>query len=154
VRKIHNLRQVCCLMDENIFEAAGRQGKPRKDKASSGRTEGSSVKKNDGLVDPEISAMLDKMKSMKDDLENQLSSVYQKGRESKVNVSLMIESASALTNAQLEKMKEQEKLLSDKINAVIPAESCLKKPLKSKEKMTQERQGKLRGARNNWIPVR
>lgn len=142
-------------MDENIFEAAGKQGKAGKDKSSQGKTDGIASKKNEpNSVDPEINDMLDKMKFMKEDLENQLSSVYQKGKESKVNVSLLVESANALTTSQLEKMREQEKLLADKINAVIPAESCLKKPMKSKEKLTQERQGKMRGARNNWIPVR
>ena len=141
-------------MDENIFEAASRQGKARKDKLLQSKSEKNAPKKNEDSFDPEIHDMLDKMKYMKEDLENQLSSVYQKGKESKINVSLLVESASSLTASQLEKMKEQEKLLADKINAAIPAESCLKQPHKSKEKMTQERQGKMRGARNNWIPVR
>ncbi|HEV8051504.1 MAG TPA: hypothetical protein VGP47_03345, partial [Parachlamydiaceae bacterium] len=119
-------------MDENIFEAVSRQGKERRNKSLQGKSEASAAKKKeDKPVDPEIGVMLDKMKFMKQDLEVQLSDVYQKGKESNINVSLLVESASGLTASQLEKMKEQEKILNDNFNIAVPAESCLKKPEKT-----------------------
>lgn len=142
-------------MEDSIFDAASKFAKSRRTKPSEEKAENAPAKKIDDIVsDLALKEMLQKMRDMKKDLEDQLSTVYQKGKEAKVNVSLLVESARELTDQQFKQMQEQEKILTDKILAATPPESCLRKNPKSKEKLTQERQGKMRGARNNWIPVR
>jgi len=142
-------------MDKNIFESAGKQGLSQKKKAVvqfENRVEKSPQQPS--VHNEEINIMLQKMQNMKLDLENQLTEIYRKGEESKINVSLLMKDAGSLTRQEIQKMEAQKKILEDEIDLVIPQESCLKRKSKSKEKMTQERKGKLRGARNNWIPVK
>lgn len=141
-------------MTDNIFDTSRKLGQSKKNKTSL-ESEKLPVNKNPPTRnDYEIEEMLEKMRFMKKDLENQLSAVYQKGKESKINIALLVDNKDHLTEKELEKLQEEEKSLTEKISAVISPESCLKKIPKNKEKMTQERKGKLRGARNNWIPIR
>lgn len=140
-------------MDENIFEAARRLGKANKDKAAVSEAE-KNTNKNKDLSDLKVEDMMQKMKDMKNDLQGQLTEIYQKGSASNINVDHLIENSGGLAIKNLDKLREQEKILSDQINVAIPAESCLKQNQKNKETLTQERKGKLRGPRNNWIPVR
>jgi len=146
-------------MEDNIFDTASKQASQKK-KTVDGKSQQEGVENptkktlSENSSSSEIDLMLKKMQDMKTDLENQLASVYRKGRESKINVSYLVESVSSLTKQQLEKIEEQKKLLVDKINVAIPTETCIKKNAKGKEKLTQERKGKMRGARNNWIPVK
>jgi hypothetical protein len=141
-------------MDENIFEAASKQAKAKKNKPLEGKSEQGTSQKKVDLANQEVEEMLLKMQTMREDLENQLNNVYQKGSASNINVDHLIDNAGALAVKNLDKMKEQEKILSDKIGKAISSESCLRKNPKSKETLTQERKGKMRGSRNNWIPVR
>lgn len=136
-------------MDENIFEAAAKKTKRhRPEKAAS----------KDGAADPsksELTDMLKRIREMKTDLENKLGFIYEKGKEAKVDVDNLFGGTSAsFTMQQIEEIRAQEKILQDKLNAIIPPESCIRKVPKSKEKLTQERKGKFRGARQKWIPVR
>lgn len=141
-------------MDENIFEAARKMGTKKKVAASKPAPEAAS-KKNENLeIDPEVKGMLQKIQDMSNDLDNQLDSIYKKGKEAKINVSVLIENTGQLSDKQFEDMQAQKKTLMDKITKAVPPASCLKKKQKSKEELTQERKGKMRGARNNWIPVR
>ena len=133
-------------MEDNIFEAAGKQKRFVEKKTPAYESEKVTVKKTQD--DKSYSEL------MKKDLEDQLSDIYQKGKEKNLNAKLLVNNAKDLTSKQLEKMEEEEKKLIDKINAIIPPGACLIKNAKSKEKLTQERKGKLRGARNNWIPMR
>lgn len=141
-------------MDENIFEAASKQAKAKKNKPLGDKSEQETSQKKVDLANEEVGEMLQKMQTMREDLENQLNSVYQKGTASNINVDHLIDNAGALAVKNLDKMREQEKILSDKIGQAIPSESCLRKNPKSKDALTQERKGKMRGSRNNWIPVR
>ena len=142
-------------MEDNIFEASRKQSQFQKNKASQGHPEKDVVKKNkENTRLFELKEMLEKMHEMKKDLEDKLSYIYLKGKQSKIDASLLVNDARDLTRKQLEKMEEEEKKLIEKINAIIPPNACLKKTPKSKEKMTQELKGKMRGARNNWIPMR
>lgn len=136
---------------DNIFDAAGKFAQSKKNKALNEKPRNELIKNRDSS---EIDEMLQKMRDMKVDLEQQLSRVYQKGKDSKIDGAILVDNISHLTRQQLKEIEEQEKILTEKIQAAIPAESCLKKNPKSKEKLTQERQGKMRGMRNNWIPVR
>lgn len=140
-------------MDKNIFDAVGKTGGAKKKEASS--TPAPQTKPKEQVnIDPEIKEMLQKMQDMSDDLENQLETFRQKGKNSKVNVSLLLENTGILSKQQYEEMQKKKDELIEKIAKAIPAKSCLKKKQKSKEELTQERKGKLRGARNKWIPVR
>jgi hypothetical protein len=138
---------------ENIFDAAGKMGKAKKDKSAIPKPE-KKIDKNDELSNLTIEDMLQKMQDMKKDLEGQLDSIYKQGAAKRINVDRLIEESGGLAVKNLDKIKDQEKILSDKINEAILPESCLKKKPKSKEALTQERKGKLRGSRHNWIPVR
>ena len=127
-------------MEDNIFEAASKQGSSGKKKAFNEKSENHAaanarkVTKVENEDEGEIAQMLKKMQDMKIDLENQLANIYRKGRESKIDVSLLVENANALTKQQLEKMEEQQRLLMEKIDIAITKESCLKKKGKNKEK--------------------
>ena len=136
-------------MDENIFEAASK--KPKRHRLEK-------VASKDGLANPsksELTDMLKRIREMKSDLENKLGFIYEKGKEAKVDVdSLFGETSASFTMQQIEEIRVQEKILQDKLDAIIPPESCIRKVSKSKEKLTQERKGKFRGARQKWIPVR
>lgn len=146
-------------MEDNIFDAASKYAKYKKNKTTEGKSQVKSapapVKKMDVLdTDPALKEMLQKMRDMRKDLEDQLSTIYEKGKESKVNVSLLLHNTHELTDQQFKQMQEQEKMLTEKILAATPPESCLRRNPKTKEVLTQERQSKMRGARNHWIPVR
>lgn len=141
-------------MENNIFETAGKQAQSQKNKTSREMPRQNKGKKIEPTINSELQEMLEKMRIMKEDLEQQLSAIYEKGKESKVNVSLLIEKAKNLTAQQMDKMEEQQRILKEKILATTSPGSCLMKNPKTKEKITQERKGKLRGARNNWIYVK
>lgn len=142
-------------MEDNIFEASKKQSRSGKNKASQDEVLSGLIKKTEGTQSfNELNAMLQKMQMMKKDLEDQLAEIYRNGKESKINAVLLVENANNLTAKQLEKVEQQERILIEKINAIIPPEACLKKTPKSKEKLTQERKNKMRGARSNWIPMR
>lgn len=140
-------------MDENIFEAAGKLAKAKKNKQEETKSE-KKIDKSDESSNLKVEDMLQKMQDMRQDLEGKLSEIYKKGSTKHINVDQLIEESGALAIKNLDKMREQEKILSDQISGAITPESCLKKNPKSKDVLTQERKGKLRGSRNNWIPVR
>jgi hypothetical protein len=71
-----------------------------------------------------------------------------------VSEAVLVDDVNNLTMQQLKELQEQERVLMNQIREAIPPESCLRDNPKSKEKLTQERQSKMRGARNKWIPVR
>lgn len=141
-------------MEDNIFDTAKKIAQAKKEKANNQPSNTTAPKIITTVEDPQISLMLEKMRVMKEDLENQLSSIYQKGKESKINVAILVDNIHILSPTDLAKVREQEKVLTDKIVAITPPESCLRKKTKNKEKLTQERKGKMRGSRNQWIPVR
>jgi hypothetical protein len=147
-------RQTRCYMEKNIFDAVGKMARSKKKETASNPLPQAVPKKLLKIqVNTEIQDMLQKMQEMSDDLENQLNMIYRKGKESKINVSIL-ENPGQLSKNQFEQMEKQKSELIEKIIKVIPPKSCLKKKQKSKEQLTQERKGKLRGARNKWIPVK
>lgn len=147
-------------MDENIFEALSKQTKKKKNQAIENKpsadplSKSDPVSKSDGNSQLGIGEMWKKMQDMKEDLEKQLSNVYQKGKEAKIDVDLLMDRAGGSVLKQSINLKEREKILNDAINGVILPEACLRKNAKSKDKLTQERKGKMRGVRNKWIPVK
>lgn len=140
-------------MEENIFDISKNKSKPKKEKSFVIKQK--PIASSDNLIqDAAVTEMLKKMHEMKNDLENQMTSIYQQGKTSRISGVLLAENTNDLTIQQLKQLQEQEQILMDQIRAAIPPESCLRKNPKSKEKLTQERQSKMRGARNKWIPVR
>lgn len=137
-------------MDENIFETAGKLAKSKKDKEQSQ----TSSDKNKDLSNLKIEDMMQKMQDMNNDLKGQITEIYRKGASANIDVDHLIKDSNAFAVKNLDKMREQEQVLNDQINGAILPESCLRPNPKNKEKLTQERKGKLRGSRNNWIPVR
>jgi len=101
----------------------------------------------------EVSSMLKRMQEMKRDLEEKMNALNDAGQRANVNVS-QLKNKSSLSAAQFEKYLQMEKELGKKIKEAIPPETCAKRIPKGTDKLTQERKGKMRGARNKWIPIK
>jgi len=153
------------LMEKNIFDEASK-------KFSQRRREMSPSKRSEAPLDPsaqsaqtnsqhsqdegsnaEVEQMLKKMEQMKNDFDNQLKNLYDLGRRANVDVDSYLTNTNKLTRAELEALKEQERILKEKFNAAKLPGSCLEKQEKTKDQLTQERKGKFRGSRQKWIPV-
>lgn len=146
-------------MADSIFDQAGRMGgKPKKAKNLGSDSERSSPKVDptfkSGESTDDIATMLDKMRKMRKDLESQLETIRDSAKANGINIEKYFGTTYELTKQEIEKMRDQEKVLSDKIAAAIPADSCLNRNPKSKEAMTKERKNKFRGSRQNWIPMK
>lgn len=137
-------------MENNIFEAAGKQPKKRPSEKKGAKVIATAKVQ---ATSEELDAMLNQMREIRENLENQLAAIYQKGKESNIDMSQFPDNAYALTAKEIEKVQQKELELREKINAITPPESCIRKVPKSKEKMTKERKGKMRGARQKWIPI-
>jgi hypothetical protein len=140
-------------MADNIFDILGKGSKP---KHSLPLNKGNfpSAKKPSNAESEAIEQMFKKMRTMEKDLANQLADLYLQGKMQPQIEALLMQKLGALNKKQIEDVAEQERILKEKISQAIPPESCLRKNPKSKEKMTQERRGKMRGAKNKWIPMR
>jgi dsDNA-specific endonuclease/ATPase MutS2 len=110
----------------------------------------------EGVDNSEVRKMLEKMHTMKKDLERKIEELYAKGKSNKLDVDALFGSKLSLTKQQLQQVNEYEQQLLQKIHGTLPPESCLKPAAKarSKEKLTQELRSKTRGARKKWMPVR
>ena len=135
-------------MADNIFDILSKGSKSKGGKASP------APKKTSDPQAEELDLMFQKMRTMKQDLEDQLANLYLQGKMTPHIEALLVENPTKLTKKQLEEIAEQENKLKEKISKAIPPETCLQKNPKSKVKLTQERRGKLRGAKNKWIPMR
>ena len=134
-------------MEQNIFDAAGKHLK----KAPTQPSNRTPLPK--GKLNPEIEMMLNRMRAMQKDLEDKLSHLYAKGEEYHIDVGKYFGDALHQSTEGIKRMQEKEREIRQKIVQTLPPESCLRPRAKSKEKLTQERKGKMRAARRNWIPM-
>lgn len=136
----------------NIFDEAARQEKNKmlKKKAAS-KSPGDSVSKptppSQRTENTEIKEIFQSIREMQSDLDHQFAEVKEQGKKHHVNVNKLI--ANTLSK-EYEKVKEAELKLKNAVNIeVTPIASVAK----SEDKLTKERKGKLRGARQKWIPM-
>ena len=102
----------------------------------------------------EIEKMLNKMQEMGQDLQTRLEEIQTLGKEKHIDLDKYFGDTYRLTKQELEQIEERERIVREKVNAAFPPESCIRPVGKSKEKLTKDRKGKMRGARQNWIPIR
>ena len=101
--------------------------------------------------------MLMQMHEMKKDLEKQLTHLYDLGKVAKVDVDRYFGYRFNLSPKEIALMQEFEKNLTEKVDQVIPPESCIKRLPTEEDKLTEElthkRKGKTRGSRRKWLPI-
>jgi hypothetical protein len=112
------------------------------------------ISSDDKMSKKAITEMLDSVRSMRNDLDQKLEDVREAAKEKNIDLDKYFGNIYSLTKKELESVQEQENILVDKLAAITPTGSLIKKPAKSKEKLTKERKGKFRGARQNWIPMK
>ena len=139
-------------MSENIFEESAKQSKKRLGKPSLVNKPASQKVTNETQTNSEMQKMLGRMQEMREDLEKQLLDLHAKAKAKNLDVERLFGDKYRLPAQHIEAIEQQEKALIAKINEAIPQGSCIKKVAKSKEKLTQERKAKFRGARQKWIP--
>lgn len=109
-------------------------------------------KKKD-LTQSEAFEMLQKMKGMNVDLENQLRDLYKQGKESGVNVDNLLRNPAIFPMSEWNTINmEKDKLLAKMNDIVDPMRG--KKKKKSISQLTKERKGKTLGSRRNWMPMK
>lgn len=109
-------------------------------------------KKKD-LTQSEAFDMLQKMKGMNVDLENQLRDLYKQGKESGVNVDNLLRNPAIFPMGEWNTInREKDKLLAKMNDIVDPMRG--KKKKKSISQLTKERKGKTLGSRRNWMPMK
>lgn len=147
----------------NIFDEAARQGQNKHKKIKPGHTlpanpapavpnAKSSRSDKFSQEDAEVAEMFQRMHEMKRDLDRQLETVYEKGKQQHVNVDQLVNNMSHMLVQDYEKIKETESKVAKDFGPNV-ASPKMKSPQKSEEKLTQERKAKMRGARQKWIPM-
>src|SRR5262249_20873695 len=104
--------------------------------------------------DPEVELMINRMFEMSREIKPKLEDVYSKGKHYNFDVARYMEYIRKSFPNEYAKILDKESELRDRLLKLITPESCVRKIPKSNEKLTQERKGKLRGMRKNWIPMK
>lgn len=145
-------------MDRNIFDAAAKKLRkksnnkqnPPNRRASSAAA---SLNNETGGQNLEVNEMLQRMKSMQQDLDNQMAELRRKGRLYNIDIDLYIENLTRHYPQEMNKVTQEQKELLDSIDSLFTPETCIKPNPKSKEKLTKERKSKTVPFRKKWIPM-
>lgn len=150
----------------NIFDAAsqklGKKAKSLKEGAPAAGSKPSTTKRiAEQVVDPEVQRMLDRMKWMKQDLDDKMEALKKKSGLNDEQFEKYIQHLAGLDIVKLEESKKKRAELEEKIlNVVGPSnqQRALQiqstEPPKSKPLTEKERKSKTIGARRNWLPMR
>lgn len=101
----------------------------------------------------EIEKMFASMRNMQNDLEEKMEIVRREAKKHNIDIDRYLRNVPDFTAKERELTNAAVKELKDKIAEAVSPEACLQPQPKSKEKLTKERKGKTRGARNKWIPM-
>ncbi len=112
----------------------------------------------DGLADSkhqveEIEKMFASMRNMQADLDEKMEMVRAEAKRHNVDIDRYLKNVPDLTAKERELADATVKELKNKIAEAVPPEACIQPQPKSKDKLTKERKGKTRGARNKWLPM-
>lgn len=138
-------------MDNNIFDAASRFLRSKKEASAQNKT---SKKKPPEEKKSEAEIMIDKMKWMKQDLDKKVENLRELGKKAHVNVDKYLDLANLPKDVNQKDLEKFQKELNDKVAEILPAEMLISEKRKPVTKLTKERKGKLRGAIKKWIPVK
>lgn len=152
-------------MDRNIFDAASKklrkeekrptvQNQPSSSPLPASEKKEIQLQSGYGDADPEVIEMFHRIRQMKRDIDSNLSDLRTKGESYRIDVDQYIEKSGGLFPKELEKVHQDEQAFINKVNSLFTPEACLKKVVKSKDQLTQERKGKTLGSRKKWIPIR
>ncbi len=103
---------------------------------------------------PEIEAMLKKIRGMKTDLSTKLQLLYERGKRMGIDVEGIMGNPVNFTPAQWATIQRDKEMLSNKIDEVLFPILGPKKKTKSTAVLTKERKGKTLGSRKKWMPMR
>lgn len=139
-------------MEKNIFDAMSNKSKPEKDEKR--RVPGPVKLPRPPESDRERDLLLQRMNEMKTTLQQQLEEVCSRGKEVNLPMSILTQEVSQLPPAQQEEIRRREKELRDKVQAVVPDVEGGKSGSGNAAEASSAKRGKLRSARNKWIPVK
>lgn len=95
--------------------------------------------------------MLKQILDMQRELQKKIDDLYENGRAHKIDVDAFFRQSTAISKEDIEKYKACEKALLEELKLISSPTPI--KSSKTADKLTQERKGKTRGARNKWIPM-
>jgi hypothetical protein len=145
-------------MDRNIFDAAakklGEQSRNKsKSSAKSAFSTSAPAKKKANSEISETDEMMQRMRVMQQDLDNQMAELRKLGRLHNVDVDLYLENLTKRYPQEMKKVTQAQKELLDAIDNIFSPGTCIKPNSKSKEKLTHERKSKTVAFRKKWIPM-
>lgn len=138
-------------MDDNIFDAASRFLRSKKDAAAQNKSQ---KKKPPEEKKSEAEIMIDKMKWMKQDLDKKVDYLRELGKKAHVNVDKYLDLDKLPQDVNSKELEEFQKKLKERVAEIIPPEMLISERRKPVTKLAKERKGKLRGAVKKWIPVK
>lgn len=157
----------------NIFEEAGRTG-PKKHKnkqgsrATSANVDVPKKKEKKGRLfnreeDAKIAEMIRRTQEMKRDIDDRVVYLMLQATKAHIDVNKFMNARMHLFAKEFERIKEIQKQIKLIQHGGAPSSTSAHgtdshhhtstTPTKSAEKLTQERKGKTRGARKQWIPI-
>lgn len=144
---------------ENIFEAAAKiHGKASK-KVETSKTPPKKWQAPNLQLNPEVEAMMARMKELQDDVKNKLQKIYQSHGVTEEQVAKYLSNPKNFTPFEWEQLKQAQDLIRSQNTMSLlikdqTATSALVKKAKKPEELARERKGKTLGARKQWLPMR
>lgn len=105
------------------------------------------------IGDPELIDMLNRLRSMDEDLKKKMQRICELTGMTRMEIERFIENPKNFTDSQWTRMQREKELLEDKIYAAIGARAKKRIIQKKKVKMAKERKGKTLGGRKGWIQM-
>ncbi len=99
----------------------------------------------------DVKSIFNKIAQLSRDLDFEINSLREKGAKININVEKFFSQNDRLSHDVVKDYGKAYKALNEYVNKHAPAKPAQLKP--SADKLTSERKGKMRGARNRWIPV-
>jgi uncharacterized protein YoxC len=139
-------------MTKKMFNEDANQPPPQKPhpKKASQATNASTQKMIEAQFH-EAAKMLEKMNKMGLDINQKFAYLYELSKRCNVDLENYFQS---IYKRSYKEIEERKRILKEEIAKAIPPEACTRKATKSTERLTQERRGKMRGARKKWIPIK
>lgn len=152
----------------NIFDEYGKAEKARKKKqapaASNKNTlppvNPTEIKEQARLNNYESNAIFKKIEEMKQDLDKQIADVQEKGEKVGLNPSALMKMLGPDFKGDFEVLskyikvpKSDDDFYSDPAATVEPPPPQPTESINAEEAMTKQRRSKMRGAKNNWLPM-
>lgn len=136
---------------ESETQNSGQEGQEQD--SSKQKNKPAKKKHSNSYVDLDAEQMLSKIDEMKQSLDKQLGDLYEEGKKHHIDLDRFFGDIKQLSPQNIEKLKDLQKSLLEKLNNTIVPDSCIGAPKKTLVKMSKERKAKTLGARKKWIPM-